>query len=149
MQRYIEQLIADIEDATLNVKPPHKIWYESGADPTDELELEDISHVEEFIYGTKKKISEITGIETYQLPPPRKLTDTQMAILSVELEKLLRIFHFSLEFPEGYPDHLKYPFIKKLWREKHVPMSFGVIHIEFCDYDENKCPFPGYCRSCE
>ena len=50
MEKYIEQLINDIHKATWNIRPPHEIWEQSGADPDDELELEDISHVEEFVY---------------------------------------------------------------------------------------------------
>lgn len=149
MQRYIEQLVNDIRAATLNVQPPHEIWLESGADPDDELELEDMSYVEEFVYGKKKKISEITGIETCMLPPPRKLSDEQKALLASELVKMLEVFHFYPDFPAGFPDHLKYPFIRKLWNKKHVPLSFGENHIEFCDYDETNCPFPGYCKTCE
>jgi hypothetical protein len=149
MQRYIEQLVNDIRAATHKVQPPHDIWLESGADPDDELELEDMSYVEEFVYGKKKKISKITGIESNALPPPRKLTDSQKALLAVELERMLQVFHFYLDFPESYPAHLRYRFIRKLWNKKHVPLSFGENHIEFCDYDESNCPFPGYCKTCE
>jgi len=45
--------------------------------------------------------------------------------------------------------HLRYPFIKDLWDEYHVPLSFGENHIEFCDHEEGQCPFPGYCPNCE
>jgi len=29
-----------------------------------------------------------------------------------------------------------------------VPLSFGDNHIEFCDMNEDECPFPGYCNTC-
>ncbi len=47
MQRYIEQLISDIRSATHNSQPPNEIWMESGANPDNELELEDMSYVED------------------------------------------------------------------------------------------------------
>lgn len=149
MQRYIEQLIGDIRQATWNMKPPHKLWEESEADPDDELELEDMSYVEQYIYGEKEPIAQITGIEQGQLPPPEKLTEEQQTLLVTELERLLQYFHFYLDFPVNYPVHLRYPFILKLWEEDHVPLSFGESHIEFCDYDEENCPFPGYCQNCK
>ena len=149
MQRYLEQLIDDLHKATWGMKPPHEIWEESEANPDDELELEDMSHVEKYLYGDAIPISGITGIAQEQLPPGEKLTEEQQALLAVELEKLLQYFHFYLDFPKDYPAHLRYEFIRKFWEEKHVALSFGENHIEFCDYDEAKCPFPGYCNSCK
>jgi hypothetical protein len=148
MQRYIELLIEDIHRATLNIRPPHPLWNECNADPDDEVELEDMSYVEQYLYGEEEPIADITGIDFSALPPPEKLTDDQQATLSVELEKLLQIFHFYLDFPDTYPAHLRYPFIYDFWTESHVPLSFGKNHIELCDYAETYCAFPGYCTVC-
>lgn len=149
MERYIEQLIDDIHKATWNIRPPHEIWELSEADPDNELELEDMAFAEKHMYGKKKRISKITGIDFGLLPPSNKLTSQQQAHLATELEKLLQLFHFTLDFPENYPADLRYPFILKIWNEKHVPLSFGDDHIEFCDMNEDVCPFPGYCTSCK
>ena len=148
MERYIEQLIDDIHKATWNIRPPHEIWPLSKADPDNELELEDMAFAEKNLYGKEKRISKITGIDFELLPPTSKLTSQQQARLAIELEKLLQIFHFTLDFPENYPADLRYPFILKIWNEKHVPLSFGDSHIEFCDMNEDECPFPGYCTTC-
>jgi len=147
IDRYIDQLIGDIRQATWNIRPPHEIW--EDADSDDEIELEDISYVEEFIYGKREKISSITGIDRKLLPPPEKLNEEQAARLATELENLLNFFHFIPEFPEDYPAHLRYPFIRNIWDVKHVPLSFGESHIEFCDYEPEECPFSGYCKICE
>lgn len=149
MKRYIEQLIADIHQASWNLKPPHKLWMESGANPTDEVELEDMSFIEEYIEGEQLPIAEITGIAQEQLPPPEKLNKQQQTLLAEKLEKLLEVFHFKLDFPESFPANLRYPFIWDFWSESHVPLSFGENHIEFCDYEEEHCPFPGYCNTCQ
>ncbi len=149
MQHYLEQLIDDLHKATWGMKPPHKIWENSEADPDDELELDDMSHVEKYLYGDAIPISGITGIAQEQLPPVEKLNVEQQALLAVELENLLQYFHFYLDFPKDYPAHLRYAFIRKFWEEKHVALSFGENHIEFCDYDEANCPFPGYCYTCK
>lgn len=149
MEQYIKQLIDDIHKATWNLKPPHKIWELSAADPDNELELEDMTYAEKHIYGRKKKISKITGISAESLPPSNKLNSEQKALLATELEKLLELFHFILDFPKDFPAELRYPFIVKIWNEKHVPLSFGEDHIEFCEWDEDMCPFPGYCTLCK
>lgn len=149
MKHYLEQLIDDIHKATLQVIPPHPLWLESGADPDDEVELEDMSFAEKYMYGERKSVSDITGIDAAALPPPEKLTEEQQAMLSVELEKLLQFFHFHLDFPKTYPANLRYPFIRDVWAERFVPISFGEDHIEFCDYEEENCPFPGYCSTCK
>lgn len=148
MQRYIEQLIDDIHQATWGMKPPHEIWGESEADPDDELELEDMSYVEKYVYGEEQPISEITGIACEKLPPAEKLNQEQQALLATELEKLLQFFHFRLDFPENFPAHLRYPFILDFWTEEHVALSFGENHIEFCDYSSGYCAFPDYCTAC-
>ncbi|HKJ42972.1 MAG TPA: hypothetical protein VKA27_12840, partial [Sunxiuqinia sp.] len=136
MQHYISQLIDDIRQAIWNLRPPHELWEESKADPDDELELEDMSFVEQYIEGEKQPIADITGIAPEQLPPPEKLTAEQQGLLASELEKLLQYFHFVLDFPEKFPPHLRYSFILDFWNEEHVPLSFGENHIEFCDYEE-------------
>jgi len=148
MQRYIEQLIEDLHQATWGLKPPHPIWEESQADPDNECELDDISYIEEFVEGEEIPVSSITGIDLNLLPPEEQLTDEQKTLLSIKLETLLEYFHFHLEFPESYPHHLRYHYIRKFWTEKQVALSFGTCHIEFCEYDETQCPFPGYCKTC-
>lgn len=149
METYLEQLIDDIRKAAWKVRPPHHLWEESKADPDDELELEDMSFVEQYIYGEEQSIAEITGIEQDQLPLPEQLTEPQQSLLAIELEKLLQLFHFCLDFPETFPAHLRYPFIREFWAGSQVPLSFGENHIEFCSYEENDCPFPGYCNTCK
>jgi len=149
MERYIEQLIDDIRKATWNLRPPHRLWLDSEADPENELELEDMSFVEQYIAGEVEPIAEITGIECEQLPPPERLKKEQRELLATELEKLLQYFNFYLNFPAGFPAFLRYPFIRDFWSEEHVPLSFGENFIEFCDYKEGGCPFPGYCETCE
>jgi len=149
MQRYIEQLIEDIHKATWKLNPPHELWQKAEADPDSELELEDMSYLEKYIYGEEEPISVITGINLEQLPPVEKLTQEQQALLAAELERLLQYFRFCLDFPDNYPAHLRYAFIRKFWKEKHVALSFGESYIEFCNYEEEYCPFPGYCNTCQ
>ncbi|MFO7868807.1 MAG: hypothetical protein R6U95_05860 [Bacteroidales bacterium] len=148
MQHYIEHLIDDIRNATWNLKPTHEVWKDLPQKPDNEVEL-NILNIEKYVHGEEESIEKITGIEHVQLPPPKKLNQEQQTLLATELENLLQYYHFCLDFPEMYPTHLRYPFIYKLWAESHVAVSVGYVHIEFCDYDDAHCPFPGYCTNCE
>lgn len=148
MKRYIEQLIDDLHARMQIINPPSEMWIDAEADPTNELELEDMAYAEQFIYGEKKKITEITGIDNILFPPAEKLSIKQRALLAQEMEKLLQHYNLYLDFPVSYPNHLRYPFILNFWTEEHVPLSFGENHIEFCSYDEENCPFSGYCDTC-
>ncbi len=147
MDNYINQLIEEIREATTHVKPPHE--FRNDADPDDETDFEDMSHVEKYIYGDEIPVSAITGIDADMLPPPEKLSYKQQALLTVELEKLLNSKHFALDFPQSFPADRRYPFIRKFWSENHVEMSVGTSHIEFCSYEKESCPFPGYCTTCD
>ena len=147
MQRYIKQLIEDIQKATPDIDPA--IEFKDNSVHDDETFFKHIENVEKFLYDEGEYISTITGIDFNLLPPPEKLTTAQKEILATELEKLLEYFHFELDFPVNYPVPLRYPFIKKFWEEKHAALSFGTSHIEFCSYEEENCPFPGYCKTCE
>jgi len=148
MERYIEQLIGDIHERMQNADPPSDLWLESVSGQTDETEPEGLAYIDEYLYGEKKPISRITGFDLNLFPPPERLNKEQQALLACELEKLLLHLNFYLDFPANYPNHLRYPFILKFWAEEHVHVSFGESHIEFCSYDEEDCPFPGYCTSC-
>ena len=148
MEKYLEQLLDELNIATQKHTPPHEIWQASGADPANEVELEDMSFVEEFIYGKKKPIGQITGILQEQLPPAETLNHDQQAMLAIKLEEFLAFFNFKLEFPQDFPNQQRYPFIRKFWESDQVPVSFGTSHIEFCSYDEEICPFPCYCNTC-
>ncbi len=149
MNNYISQLIEDLHNASWNVSPPHELWLDTKADPDNEVELEDMVFAEKYIYGKELPVEEITGISREQLPSPDLLNEQQQTLLATELEKLLEIFHFVLDFPTRFPIYLHYSFIRNFWAESHVPLSFGENHIEFCDMDEEDCPFPGYCDTCK
>lgn len=147
MQQYIKQLIDDLHEIAQKANPSGKTEEEPVHD--NETFFKHIEDVENYLHGEQLPISEITEILPEQLPPPGKLNESQLAQLSVELENFLAHFHFALDFPQNYPNHLRYPFIKNFWTEKHTHMKFGTSHIEFCNYEKENCPFPDYCHTCD
>lgn len=147
MQRYIDQFIEDIREIAENMEVVLAEEDEPVTD--DESFYRHIENVEKFLYSDPVPVEKITGIMPEQLPPPERLSNKQMAQLAVVLEEFLDNFHFSLAFPHNYPMNLRYPFIRDFWSEEHVWLQGGQNHIEFCNYIEEECPFPGYCTICE
>ncbi|MRT94568.1 hypothetical protein [Ancylomarina sp. 16SWW S1-10-2] len=147
MEHYLNHLIEDLHQITNNINNSDRTEDESIND--DESFYKHIEAVENYLHGDQISISEITGILPEQLPPPERLSERQKTQLAAELEDFLEYFHFALDFPQNYPNHLRYQFIKKFWMEKHPDIQFGTTHIEFCNYEKENCPFPGYCTSCD
>jgi len=137
MERYFEQLMDDLQQVIWNLEPINE--------EQDQLDF----LVEKFGRNETTPVSKITGIEPEQLPSGEKLSQKQQALLANKLEELLHSCHFQLNFPINYPSHLRYAFIRQLWNEEQVADLWGIVHIEFCDYDEDQCPFPGYCHTCQ
>ncbi|MBI9064868.1 MAG: hypothetical protein JEZ14_22975 [Marinilabiliaceae bacterium] len=146
MQRYLEQLIEDIHRARTIVQPPSEVW--DSTDMDDEGEIEDMVYAETYLYGKRQPLSQITGIQREQLPNADLLTPEQAASLTKELEALLLHHNFVPDFPESFPMAQRYPFLLTIWTNEYVELSFGEYHIEFCDLEEDNCPFPGYCTIC-
>jgi hypothetical protein len=146
MKRYIEQLIEDLRNAA--IQAPEDPFDDPDLDQDEALELE-LEESERFVSGPTERLSDIVGIPQKHLPAPGKLTDKQKQKIVPELIDLLHAYNFYPEYPDGVPLHLVYNAIYGIWEDDYVPMRFGQSHIEFCDYDEENCPFPGYCNLCK
>lgn len=145
MEHYVAQLIDDLHQVTSKMKPPLGPWEKAEDEGKNNPEQEDDDNNLE----RRQPISTATGIDTELLPLEEKLSIEQQALLAFELEDFLKYFKIYLNFPAIYPAHLRYSFIRNLWKERYESYIGGKTHIEFCDYSGNNCPFPGYCRICE
>lgn len=146
---HLTHLLNLIQHACLQVPPPHPLWEWSRANPDDELELEDMSYIEQMFVGTEKPVSEITDILWVELPEPDELDEQQKETLANALTQLLDHHHFRLDFPEYYPMALRYATIRDFWKTDQVPLTYGTQTIELCSMEADNCPFPGYCKVCE
>lgn len=146
MLRYVEQLVEDIRIIAQKQNRLKDIRYLNSLMETDTFDFDELNFLNS---NEKRTLGEITSLHTENLPSTDKLTNNQKALLSVELEIMLNQYNFSLEFPNKYPSHLRYSYIRDLWKEKHTYSSNGCVHIEFCEYNKRDCPFPGYCRLCD
>lgn len=145
MKRYIEQLIEDLRNAALQAPPD--VFDDPELDDEDALEME-LEEAERFVTGPFEKLSDIVGVSKKLLPAPERLTEQQKMLLIPEIEKLLHAWHFYPEYPENVPSGLLYKAIYNIWDNEYVRINSGQCHIEFCDYEEENCPFPGFCNYC-
>lgn len=146
MQRYVEQLIEDIKTATSMA--PDDPFEEDELDEMEALEME-LEEAERFVSGPQEKLADILGIPKNLLPAPERLNNDQKKSLNTVLIPLLKAFNFYPELPENLSEELIYKALYDIWNHEHVYMSSGHYYIEFCNYDEKDCPFPGFCDYCK
>lgn len=73
IDRYLEQLMEDIRQAS-NKKEEQK--NKKSLSATSEA-IQHIAEVENYLHGEQYPLSSLVGIDTVQLPPPEKLTESQ------------------------------------------------------------------------
>jgi len=144
MQNYINQLSDDILEACRVAEIQDQL---NSHEDDDEGEAA-IQSAENFVYGDTEPLSSITGIAPIVLPPPERLTQEQKSQLAGVLEKLLIIKKFLPEFPHQLPMHRRYQFLREMWSEEFAPPLTGHVHVQFCQYIPEECPFPEYCDHC-
>lgn len=146
MQRYVEQLIEDIRAIAKN--PPHLSARKNflSSSETDDDFFDD---VERYIRGDELNLSAILGLPKTALPDHQRLTDRQINWLCHELIQMLIAWNFLPEFPCKLPVRLQYQVIRDHWDDKVVYVTNGTMHIEFCHYDREECPFPDHCSFCD
>jgi len=146
MNRYIEQLLEDFKESARRVpEPSHRI---KSFNRSDEGEMEDFAYVETYIYGEKKQLSEIVSIPKENFPPRGKLNSEQVENLLNGILELLEAYFFFPDFPENLPKAIQYQTIVKHWNDKHIFVGASKTHIEYCDGNQEECPFPAHCTTC-
>jgi hypothetical protein len=148
MERYIEQLIEDLRKARDYDDPPEMMEdFLLGQVEKAEDHFED---VEKYLNGQREPLSEILGIEKEKFPSPARLSDEQATLLAGEMEKLWRHFRFYPSYPvDDLPGTVRYRLLRDSWDNEQACISTGAIGVEFCDYDDENCPLPGYCKACK
>ena len=141
MQKYVDQLLADIAYATQNVSWPY---------PTKEsYELYDwISEEEENKTAPVYKLEEWTGIKKEQLPPPEKLTDEQLKRLLEALIKMLDAYNWSFITQITVPDKSQYAAIRDYFDQNAKAKQWHDGFFEHCrpGTEHNKCALGEYCH---
>lgn len=141
MQLYISQLIEDIAAASRSENSIKPVVQE------DSFEAH-IAEVERFISGEGyEPLRSILGLEEIQFPPVERLTDQQMESVVFAFKNCLFSWNVSAELPENIPVSLQYTLLVSTLSKNICVQDTGFIHLEFCNYCPEECPFgEEYCE---
>lgn len=144
MQRYVEQLIEDINIKIVDAPP-----VTDYSVILDETELEEILESEMSPDIRKTTIAEVVGIEKMYLPPVEKLKKDDFHPLGDAVSRLWKAYHLHPMFPENVPPSLRYHCLREHWEDEIIADFNGEICIEVCNYDCDNCPLEKYCTVCD
>lgn len=151
MEKYLQQLIEDMQARAKLAPPPY------GMIPREGMAMEEMKpydfeksfeEAERLVTGEPDFLSNQLGFEKLQFPSPEELTEEQIDMLVDEILKLWLAYHLVPDFPKNLPTLERYKLIRDYFDKELVLISIGEVHIEFCDFEPARCPFPEYCSSC-
>lgn len=141
MERYLEQLFADIAYATENVSWPYikKESYELHEWIPDE---------EEDRIAPVRELEEWTGILQEQLPSPEMLTDEQVHGLLEALKEMLNAYNWSFVMQISVPERIQYATIRDNFKQKAKVKQWHYGFFEICKpgTEHGKCSLGEYCH---
>jgi hypothetical protein len=126
MERYVEQLIEDLQAAqTLKIPPFYAEHYEN-----------------------KGSFEKFFKIEATAFPPAERLSEFQQNAISNAIIALLDIHHYIINITmiKGLPAKILYQYLVKMWTERLPYISHGLAGLEFCDNDPEKCGLYEWCK---
>jgi len=162
MQKYINQLLGDIEDvirARWREHPPH--FYTAGIPdpylikpkgildkPVKEISFEkQMEDVEMYKHGEAAQTMFDHFRFSFELFPPISiLSKSQADALTNAILRMWAAFNYTAAFPANTPSIILYPILCKQMEEPKMLLNNGIIGIEFCEYNPQTCPFGTYCN---
>jgi hypothetical protein len=139
MQKYIDQLIEDIQAA-------HKPEEENkNGDPPS---LKDhFREIEKFIGMEEPEhdFSYYCGLREQQFPAAELLTSKQIRLLFNAFSKLVLSYNISVLIPKAIPLPEAYSLLISVLNRKVFIVNFGNVVVEFCTTDPPSCPFKEHC----
>ena len=140
MEKYIEQLLADISYATKNVSWPFV---------EKQLELYDwIPYEEEDKTAPIRKLEEWTGISKEMLPPEVMLNDVQLHQLLELLKKMLDAYNCSFVLQTLVPERIQYEAIRDNFDQEVKVKRWHLGFFDLCrpGTEHKKCVLREYCQ---
>jgi hypothetical protein len=138
MQRYIQQLIEDLEQVANN--PPPKSYVETPPHLAESPEIAELALV------PFKPISEWTGIKSICFPEMIQLTAGQCNKVNEAIFKVFKALYISLiDLPDDIPPEILYDALTTNWDQyvQYLPLSGH--DFELCSGDPDTCPYEAYC----
>ncbi len=133
LQRYINQLLQDIREATQNVPEP---WYPLEEEADEEFGV--LPWMEDPENAPTKSLEEWTTLKKEQFPPESRLTDAQITTLLCAIKAMLDAYNCSAVFQIEVPDRIQYRVIRERFRQEVPMLKANYFFFELCDKKEKK-----------
>lgn len=146
MEKYINQLLDDLKAAQSNERP--NIDYALLYPDHPANDFPGLEYIIEWEKGESYSMEELFGIKAEAFPPVEKLTETQIKSLVEAMTELWLSFNIQPEEQSHAPFSLIYQIFVNFWKTETVQYTnTGTLHIEFCHYDVENCPWGSeYCE---
>ena len=128
LQRYINQLLVDIEVATKNVPEP---WYPLEEEADEEFGV--LPWMEDPENAPTKSLEEWTNLKKEQFPPENRLTDSQVSSLLSAIKHMLDVYNCSAVFQIEVPERIQYRVIRERFQQEVPMLKANYFFFEFCD----------------
>lgn len=141
VQKYLNQLIDDIETATQNGIEAYAVQQE------DKIEL--LSWLDEAEKIPTQALDEWCNIKQTQLPPDHRLNDQQISCLLDKIKQLLDAYNCSVVFQLNVPKRLQYQVIRAHFSQQVPTIKVNYFNFSFCEEnaDRETCILgPKYCH---
>lgn len=138
MQKYIDQLVEDLNLAAKN--PPPEPYIEVPPN------LENSPDIAELAMSPFKTIEEITGINEEAFPPMPDLHAEQCRQVNEAIFELFESLKIELiDVPEAIPPEWLYDVLTTNWQYQVQYLPSSGFDLEFCTGDPMNCPYGEYC----
>lgn len=138
MDRYIQQLIEDLEKVAAN--PPTPPYIESPP------HMEDNPVMAELALTPFRPISDWTGINWEVFPMVFDLTDDQMNEVNQAILKVFESLNIELiDAPDDLPPEILYDALTTHWNEPVQYLPLSGFDLELCTGDGDTCPYGEFC----
>ena len=138
MQPYLDQLLEDLR-ARHGQLPPEPNWralYPNHPAP------EGLEYIIAWENGYDLPMPELFDLPADAFPPPEQLDEDQIAALSDAILTRWASFHIQADIPDNIPYRIVYPVLRDRWVGEPVSVVWeGALHLEFCDYEPERCPW--------
>ncbi|GEM_PF-851249 len=132
MDKYLEQLLADIKYATENVAWPY------ASSEKEAVSLADwISDEEEEKTAPRIQLEVWTGIQQSQFPPENLLSDKQIDLLYKALEEMLRAYNYYATFIFTLPTRIRYEVVRTNFSQEAIQKQWHTGFFELCKTNQS------------
>lgn len=138
MQKYISQLIEDLEEVAK--KPPAPAYIETPP------HLEEQPYIAEIALVPYKPVSEWTGIDSVVFPCVTDLEDDQWGRVNDVIFKIFESMNIELiDIPKDIPPEILYEVLTLNWDHPVQYLPSSGFDMELCTGDPMTCPYGDYC----